>query len=129
MTTPAQLDERYGRTGRRRLPWIIAGIALAVAAVGWFGWHTVAGAVDDVEATGTGYEVVDEHIVTVSFQVTAPPDRTVHCIVEAQDEELGIVGWRAVEYPASSERSRAFTETVPTVALATTGLVNSCWVA
>jgi hypothetical protein len=55
------------------------------------------------------------------------PNRPVHCIVEAQDEEFGIVGWRLVTYPGS-EHSRAFTEHVPIVSAATTGLVNSCWV-
>lgn len=128
MTTPAQLDERYGRTPRGRLPWIVLGI-LAALAVGVAGWITVASTADDVEATRTGYTVVDEHTVTVSFQITAPRNRPVHCIIEAQDEEFGIVGWRVVEYPASPEHARAFVETVPTLGLATTGLVNSCWVA
>ncbi|MDR6865617.1 hypothetical protein J2Y69_000199 [Microbacterium resistens] len=128
VTTPAQLDERYGRTPRGRLPWIVVGIVAAVV-IGIAGWLTVRSSSDSVDITGTGYEVVDEHTVTVSFQITAPRDRTVHCIVEAQDEEFGIVGWRVVEYPASADHSRAFVETVPTLGLATTGLVNACWVA
>ncbi|GAA5150497.1 hypothetical protein GCM10025768_15530 [Microbacterium pseudoresistens] len=128
VTTPAELDERYGRTGSKRVPWIVGG-ALAVAVVGVAGWMTVRSAMDDVDITGTGYRVIDEHSVTVDFQITAPRDRDVHCIVEAQDEEFGVVGWKVVEYPASADHARAFSETVPTVALATTGLVNSCWVA
>ncbi|MDA4895591.1 MULTISPECIES: DUF4307 domain-containing protein [Microbacterium] len=127
MTTPAQLDERYGRTRRGRLPWIIGG-ALAAIVIVVAGWITVRSTADQVDVTGTGFEVLDEHAVTVSFQITAPRDRDVHCIVEAQDEEFGIVGWRVLDYPASAEHSRAFTEKVPTVGLATTGLVNTCWV-
>ena len=38
-----------------------------------------------------------------------------------------IVGWRVIEYPASEEITRALVETIPTVAQATTGTVQSCW--
>ncbi|MBS1674051.1 MAG: DUF4307 domain-containing protein [Actinobacteria bacterium] len=128
MTTPAQLDERYGRGPRRRLPAIL-GIAAAALVVGVFGWWTWQGSADAVDVAGTGFELVDQHSVTVRFQITAPADRPVHCIVEAQDEEFGIVGWRVVTLPASSQRTaRAFVESVPIVSAATTGLVNSCWV-
>lgn len=128
MTTPAQLDERYGRGPRRRLPWIIGGI-VAAAVVGVAGWYTVRGSAEAVDITGLGFVLNDEHTVTVKFQITSPTDRPVHCIIEAQDEEFGIVGWRVVEYPASSAHARAFEERVPTIGEATTGLVNSCWVA
>ena len=46
----------------------------------------------------------------------------------ALDEDFGIVGWRVVEYPGSVETTRAFVETIPTVAQATTGTVKACWV-
>ncbi len=104
-------------------------IAVAAVVVGVFGWWTWQGSADTVDVTGTGYHLVDDHSVTVSFQISAPVNRPVHCIVEAQDEEFGIVGgWRLVSYPASDTHMRAFTEHVPIVAPATTGLVNSCWV-
>lgn len=127
VTTPAQLDERYGRGPRRRLPMILT-IAAAAVVVGVFGWWTWQGSADTVDVTGTGFHLGDDHTVTVSFQISAPTNRPVHCIVEAQDEEFGIVGWRLVTYPASEQHARAFTEHVPVVSAATTGLVNSCWV-
>jgi hypothetical protein len=130
MTTQHMLDERYGavRSRRRRIAgWVIVGI-LASALVIWLGWSTVVRTVNSVDVTATGYDVADERTVTVTFQVSAPPEAAVACALEAQDEEHGVVGWRIVEYPASEARGRAFTETIPTVALATTGLVNSCWV-
>ncbi|MDQ4213936.1 DUF4307 domain-containing protein [Microbacterium capsulatum] len=127
VTTPAQLDERYGRGPRRRLPMIIAG-AVALAVVGVFGWWTYQGSADAVDVTDRGFQLTDAHTVTVSFQISAPTDRPVHCILEAQDEQFGIVGWKLFEYPASTQRARAFTERIPVVGTATTGLVNSCWV-
>lgn len=130
MTTQQMLDERYGRrTSKRRriIGWSIVAI-VAFSAIGALGWTTIARAIDTVEAVDTGYTTVDARTVSVSFQITAPVGRDVACAIEAQDEEHGVVGWRVVEIPASEERLRAFTETVPTLAEATTGFVNSCWV-
>lgn len=130
MTTQQLLDERYGRrtSARRRiLGWAIVAV-LAIAAIAALGWTTVARSLSDVDVDETGYTIPDERTVTVSFQITVPAGRGAACAIEAQDEEHGVVGWRVVEYPASDERFRAFTETVPTLAPATTGFVNGCWV-
>jgi hypothetical protein len=129
MTTQDMLDERYGRTSSPRKRWTL-GIVVAIAAVlvGLFAWMTVASSQDNVDADTTGFTVEDVHTVTLAFQITAPADRSVACALEAQDEEHGIVGWKIVEYPASELRARAFRETIPTTAEATTGLVNACWV-
>ncbi len=128
VTTAQELDERYGRTRRRRLPWIV-GILLVIAVVGVFGWMTFMQSANSVDADDLGFEVADEHSVTVRFQVTGGQGIDVAGAIEALDEECGIVGWRIVEIPASDEHLQQLSTTVPTVAEATTGLVNSCWVA
>ncbi|WP_309127891.1 DUF4307 domain-containing protein [Microbacterium sp.] len=128
MTTARELDERYGRTAKRRLPWIIAGV-VAVAAIVWFAWMTVTTSMNSVDADDLGFEVVDEHSVTLRFQFTAPRGADVVCAVEAQDEEFGVVGWKIVEIPGTEDHSQALSVQIPTVAMATTGLVKSCWVA
>ena len=128
MTIPQKLDERYGRTRRSRRFWVVfagVGIALAVGVVAWFAFSPAATSVD---ATTTGFELVSDHTVAVTFQVTAPAGSTIACAVEAQDEEHGIVGWKVVEYAGSAEHSRAFRESIPVTAPATTGFVNACWV-
>ena len=128
MTTALELDERYGRGRRTRTSWIIGGaIALVVVIVA--SWMTIAQSVNSVDADDLSFELVDEHTVTVRFQVTAPQGRDLACAVEALDEEFGVVGWKIVEIPASGGHMQQLTATVPTVAEATTGLVNSCWVA
>ncbi|MCJ1706952.1 DUF4307 domain-containing protein [Microbacterium sp. VKM Ac-2923] len=130
MTTHAQLDDRYGRTRsprRRVLGWSVVGV-LALGAIGYLGWTTVASSAASVTATDTGFTVESDRSVTATFQITAPLDQPVACALEARDEDHGTVGWRVVEYPASEEHSRAFTETIPTLSLATTGFVNACWV-
>lgn len=127
MTTQAQLDDRYGRTrsGRRRAGWIAIG-ALGVAAVGWLAWTTISSTIDSVGTDDLGFEVTGEHTVEVAFQFTAPPNRDVVCVLEALDEDFGIVGFKVFEYPAGASHAQQHRETVPTVAEATTGFVNSC---
>jgi len=129
VTTQAELDERYGRMrrGRLRAGWIAVGIA-AIAAIGWLVWTTIASTIDDVGIDDLGFEVVDEHTVEVAFQFTAPGGRDVVCALEALDEDFGVVGFTVFEYPAGPSHAQQHRETIPTVAEATTGLVNSCWV-
>ncbi|MEV8250688.1 DUF4307 domain-containing protein [Microbacterium sp. NPDC076768] len=128
MTTAQELDERYGRTPRRRLPWIIGG-SVALLVVGAFSWMTVAQSMGSVDADDLGFELVDEHSVSLTFQVTGVQGRDVVCALEALDEEFGVVGWKIVEIDAAESQSQALTVSIPTVARATTGLVNTCWVA
>ncbi|WP_067198060.1 DUF4307 domain-containing protein [Microbacterium sp. XT11] len=128
MTTAQELDDRYGRTRRRRAPWIAAAV-VAVLAVGAFGWMTVTTQMNAVDADDLGFDLVDEHTVDVRFQVTGVQGKDVVCIVEALDEEFGVVGWKVVEVPAGDRHSQAVSATIPTVSAATTGLVNTCWVA
>ncbi|MFB4348878.1 DUF4307 domain-containing protein [Microbacterium sp. CR_7] len=128
MTTAQQLDDRYGRTRRRKAPWIVL-IAVAVILVGAFGWSIVTEQMNNVDSDDLGFDLVDEHTVDVRFQITGAQGKDVVCVVEALDEEFGVVGWKVVEIAASDSHSQALSTTVPTVAEATTGLVNSCWVA
>lgn len=128
MTTQQMLDDRYGRTPRSRRFWIVfatIGLTVAVAVAGWFALSSSQGS---AEASDTGFALVDEHTVSISFQVSVPAGSELACALEALDSEHGVVGWRVVQYPASEAHSRAFTETIPVLSDATTGLVNSCWV-
>ena len=128
MTTALELDERYGRTRRKRLPWIV-GITVAVIAVVLAGWMTISQSMNSITSDDLGFDVVDEHSVTVRFQVSSGEGKDVACAVEALDEEFGVVGWKIIELPRLESHRQEFTTTVPTVAEATTGLVNACWVA
>lgn len=130
MTTQALLDDRYGRTRsprRRIVGWTIVAV-LALSAIGYLGYTTFANSAASVTATDTGFTVIDDKTVSSSFQITAPVGKPVACALEARDEDHGTVGWRVVQYPASEDAVRAFSETIPTLSLATTGFVNACWV-
>ncbi|MDP3951172.1 DUF4307 domain-containing protein [Microbacterium sp.] len=126
MTTAPELDERYGRGRRSRTSWIVGG-AIALVVIVIASWMTVSQSMNAVDADDLSYELVDEHTVTVRFQVMAPQGKDIACAVEALDEEFGVVGWKIVEIPAGDSHMQQLTATIPTVAEATTGLVNSCW--
>ena len=128
MTTQQMLDERYGRTSGRRRWGLWLAIALGAVAAVLLAWMTIASSAEAADADTTGFQLVDERTVEVSFQFTAPPGRSVACAVEAQDEDHGTVGWKVVEFEASEAHGRAFRATIPTTAAAATGFVNSCWV-
>ncbi|MEV8264135.1 DUF4307 domain-containing protein [Microbacterium sp. NPDC077057] len=128
MTTALQLDERYGRTRRRRWPWFLAG-AVALLLLAALAWSTVSQSMSSVDADDLGFELVDEHAVDLRFQVTGVQGKDVVCVLEALDEEFGVVGWKIVQIPAGDAHSLTRAERIPTVAEATTGLVNTCWVA
>ncbi|MFV0374776.1 DUF4307 domain-containing protein [Microbacterium sp.] len=128
-TTAERLDDRYGRRRsgiRQRLWWVLVGV-VAVALLGFVSWSTVSTALRAVDVDTLGFETVDEHTVTVDFQITTTPGTAVACAIEAQDEEHGIVGWRVIEYPGRDTASARYIETIPTTAQATTGLATSCW--
>lgn len=128
MTTALQLDERYGRTRRRRWPWFLAG-AVALLLLAALAWSIVGQSLSSVDADDLGFELVDEHAVDVRFQVTGVQGKDVVCVLEALDEEFGVVGWKIVEIPAGDAHALTRAERIPTVSEATTGLVNTCWVA
>ncbi|QAY60935.1 DUF4307 domain-containing protein [Microbacterium protaetiae] len=130
MTTQQMLDDRYGRTRspRARLWRWIAGVVAAVVVGAVLVWMAFGNTADAVDADATGYQVVDARTVAVTFQVTAPTGSAVVCVLEADDEEHGIVGWKVVRLAASTTHTHAYSESIPTVGPATTGLVNTCWV-
>lgn len=134
MSTPAavpdRLADRYGRRaspGARRAWWISVA-TVAIAATVYLAWVVLADAIDSVDYDTVGMEVIDDKNVRVDFQVVANPGTPFACAIEAQDTEYGIVGWRIIEYPGDSATTRQFSETIPTIAEATTGLAASCWI-
>lgn len=129
MTIQDKLDARYGRRRGGASRWAIAaGVVVGAAVVGLLAWTTVSGSLEAVDVDTTGFDLADDRTVVLDFQFTAPVGRDVACALEAQDEEHGVVGWKIVEYEASEVHGRAFRESIPTTAPATTGFVNSCWV-
>lgn len=130
MTTQAELDDRYGRTprpGLKRTWWIIVATVAALA-IGVMSWFTIAGQQYTVSGDDLGFQVNDAHSVSVKFQFVTSPNTPVTCVLEALDEEFGVVGFRVIDYAATPDLQRTFTEDIRTVGEATTGVLKGCWI-
>lgn len=127
MTTAAELDVRYGRRAPRKwLWWVLGAAATAALSVGL--WWMVNANLYAVDSNDLGYLVIDKHTTEVVFSVTSVHNLDMVCVLQAVDVSKGIVGWKVVQIPASTEHTRGFVERIPTVAEATTGFVETCWV-
>lgn len=130
MTTQQMLDDRYGRRrsgASRRWLWAVGAAAL-VAAVALVAWMSFANPTDAVDAEASGFTIHGARTMSLTYQVTAPAGADVACVLEADDTQHGVVGWRVVRFTTPSAHTQLRTQTIPTVAEATTGLVNTCWV-
>ncbi len=110
---------------RRRTWWVVGvvGVGVGVALAVWLGLANTLGA---VTWTDTGYRVVDDRTVTVTFDVHRPPGTAVTCTVRALDSRFGTVGTVEVDVPAGPERSVSEQVTVRTTTRAVTGTVQRC---
>lgn len=125
------IQSRYGRTdGRkrrdRRILWGLGGIFVVVLGA-WVVWTGLDGASTQIEARNIAHTIVDEHTVSVTFEVSLPVNRTASCAVQALNESYSVVGWKIVDLPPSTLYNRSFTETLRTTDLSNTGLIYRCW--
>jgi len=130
-STQQSLDERYGRTPsaerRQRTLMIIAGVIFALVFTAWVVWGGLSGTNASIETRELGYANVTDSSIDVRWEVSVDPGQPVGCAIQALNESFGIVGWRIIEIPASTERTRVFVETIRTAEPAVTGLPYRCW--
>lgn len=127
------LDERYGRTRgatrTRRVVAIVVAGAFALVFGAWVVWAALDGDSANIEFRDVAHEIVDDSLVSVTWQVTAEPGSQVSCAVEALNEGFTVVGWKTLDLPPSDKRTRVFTEQLHTTELAVSGLIYRCWLA
>ena len=127
----AGIQSRYGRTPMRkrrdrRILWGLGGIFVLVLGA-WVLWTGLDGASTQIEARDIGHTIIDEHSVSVTFEVALPVNRTASCAVQALNESYSVVGWKIIDLPPSSLYNRSFTEVLRTTDLSNTGLIYQCW--
>jgi hypothetical protein len=129
MTTA--LDDRYGRSPRRRIRarWvaIIVGALMLIVVAAWVVWVGLLSTPASIETQDIGATIIDASTVELREGVTVDPGTRVTCSFQALDGDFAIVGWKVVQLPAATERSRVITERLRTSAPAVSGLIGSCW--
>lgn len=127
---PSAIASRYGRRSTKRRDRVILAslgvFAVAVALV-WVIWAAFDSPASSLETADRGYTVVDEHSVEVRYSLTVPPGTETLCVVQALDNNHGVIGWKTVEVPASQQWTRGLSENVKTTERANTGLIYRCW--
>ena len=130
-TDAASLDERYGRTAafatRRR--WLVAvgALGFTVAIIAWVVWAGLLGDTATLDAADTGHVIVNDSLVTVKFDLTVDSGTKTGCAAEALNEGYTVVGWKLIDIPASTARTRSYSVDVRTTEQAVTGLIYRCW--
>lgn len=132
MTSPqlpatAELDARYGRrTARgRRLGIIVTAAVITVLALVWLVWAQPWST--PAFWKSTGYRIVDDRTIAITWSVTLAEDETAQCAVAAQNVVHAIVGWKVVEVAGESQPTQQLSEQIRTTEPADTGLVYRCW--
>lgn len=125
------LNARYGRTtGRRRRNLLFAigfGGAILIVFAAWAIWGGlfVPGATIDTEDVGNVR--VSSNQILVKWEISEAPGTKAKCAVQALDANFGIVGWKILKVPASTEQSRTLSTIVRTAQPAVSGLLYLCW--
>lgn len=124
------LDERYGRTPRRRrrgrVRTVVAAGIVLVGVAAWAVWTGIGGATTALDVTTTGITVVNDEATTVQWLVTGRSGTTLVCAIEATDASSAVVGLAEVVVPASGQINRTGETRVRTVRRASNGLIESC---
>ncbi len=124
-----QLDARYGRTSRRGgvIGVVVAALVVVGLAIWWFAWAHPIDTGPTLVWEDTGGQVVSDSQIDSTFQVTLDPGNAAQCAVEALDDSLGVIGWKVIDVPTSTDRLRTFTASILTTAPGHSGTVYTCW--
>jgi len=123
----SDLDARYGRrtTRRRRLGVVVAAAALVVAGLVWLVWAQPWSA--QTFWKSTGYRLVDDRAIDVTWAVTLGEGERAKCAIAAQNLVHAIVGWKVVEVVGTGQPTQQLGERIRTTEAADTGLAYRCW--
>lgn len=135
--SPDLLRNRYGAPRRERRigprGWIGIVLAVTLLTAVFVVWVVLARQ-SAPTFKNIGFEVVSEARATADFELTKRPEDVVTCAVEALNQEYAVVGWSEVtvasvpEDRLSDAGTSAHRAAVRTTNLATTAVVDSCWV-
>jgi len=124
MAGVTDLSARYGTRARPRWFWpaiAAVGIALGVAFAAWVGFQD-----EPVKGRLWGYEVKNDHLVTLKVDVIRPDPLAVRCTVYAQAADHSIVGEKTVDVPPGDDEKTRISIDVQTERKAVTGVLRTC---
>ncbi|MGO4690896.1 DUF4307 domain-containing protein [Glaciibacter sp. 2TAF33] len=131
MAVSSDLDTRYGRSRNhkkrdRTVLWILACVFVVVFGA-WVVWAGLDAGKPVIETRDLGYTIVDDNLISIDSEVSAPTDTAMSCAVQALNQSFTVVGWKVIDLPPSKKFTRTFTVDLRTSELSTTGLIYRCW--
>lgn len=96
-------------------------IILAVAVAAWFAWGK-----PNIRGKDVGYTVVSPELITITFDVAKPKDKTVECRLDALNSSYAQVGTRNVIIGPGDKFEQRFTVDINTTETAVTATVIDC---
>lgn len=109
---------------RRR--FVALGVALTVIGTVIAVWFALSATVNKPNWRDMAFEVPNEQVVRVRFEVTKPPDMTAVCTLLAQQTNHGVVGRTTLTIPPADQRTTWHEAQIRTTSLATIGTVRTC---
>jgi cytoskeletal protein RodZ len=127
-TSPAaDLNARYGRTGRSRRPLIIGAVAVvALAGLVWLVWVAWAQSHPPVQSQLQGFEIVSPTSAKATVKVDRNESVDAVCRLQAKAADFSIVGEVSVTVPADSPRRQVVPVTLTTQRSATSVVLIGC---
>jgi hypothetical protein len=101
---------------------------VTVVMIAWIIWAGPIRTSSQFQARDLGYSLVDDRNVVVQFEITVTPNTAMACAVQSLSADYGIVGWKVVDIPPSTQRTRVFQQPLRTSDTPVTGLLYRCWV-
>ena len=128
--TELDVDARYGRSRNRKVDRIIVFVTIGLVLLGVVIWALFGGwggnAVS-VSYKDLGFSIEDDQ-VTVTYQVSAPANSEIACVLESMSESFASVAWKVVEIEPSESITRSFTYTMRTIREPNSAYVVRCWI-
>ena len=106
--------------------WWALGIAFTLAFTVFASWRVLSVADQAIDVTTTGFKVIDDRTLKLSFDVHKPPQVAVVCTVHAQDQKKNVVGTLSVDIPAATDRTTTHEVLIKTTTQAFAGRVRDC---
>lgn len=116
----AEADARADR--KLRIAAVVAG-ALALAGIGWYGWHTIADS--KVSAQVVAFQVMSDHAVEIHLEVHKDAGTVAVCTLRSEDSDHNEVGRKDVRLAQHAKQVDTIV-TVRTTARGSTGELVSC---
>jgi Domain of unknown function (DUF4307) len=127
----SDLNARYGRTkNRRRRNLVIAvgfGGAILITFAAWTIWGGLFVPEATIDTEPVGNSLVSSNQMLVRWEMSEAPGTHAKCAVQALDANFGIVGWKILTIPPSTQSTRTLSTIVRTAQPAVSGLIYLCW--